>query len=210
MKVAVLSESPADEAAIRILIDGILGGQTQLAEMPPIRARGVSSVFGILPTVLKHLHYRTDADALAVVVDSDRTPVHKPEHEQEGGADERCRLCKIRQTVDSVLAQLRPVPGRPQIKIAVGIAVPAIEAWYCCGRDPHVTEAAWIASLPSGHFPYTTRSLKEEMYGKSHPSLGLETRRATEEARRLAQDLQPLERYFPTGFGALARDVRSW
>ena len=210
MKVAVLSESPADEAAIRILIDGIIGRQTQSAEMPPIRARGVSGVFGILPTVLKHLHYRTDADALVVVVDSDRTPVHKPEHEQDGGADENCRLCKIRQTVDPVLGQLRPIQGRPQIKIAVGLAVPAIEAWYRCGLDPHVTEAAWIASLPSGHFPYTTRSLKEDVYGTSRLSLELETRCATKEARRLAQNLQLLEQCFPTGFGALTRDVRSW
>ena len=209
MKVAVLSESPADEAAIRILIDGILGRPTQSADMPPIQTRGVSGVFTILPTVLKHLHYRTDADALVVVVDSDRTPVHKPEHEQEGAADERCRLCKIRQTIDSALAQL-PVQGRPRTKIAVGIAVPAVEAWYQCGRDPHVTEAAWIASLPSGPFPYTTRSLKEEVYKTSRPPLDLETRRATEEARRLVQDLQLLEQRFPTGFGALADEVRSW
>lgn len=210
MKVAVLSESPADEAAIRILIDGIPGRPTQSADMPPIRARGVSSVFTILPTVLKHLHYRTDADALVVVVDSDRTPVHKPEHEQEGGADERCRLCKIRQIVGSVLGQLRPVQGRTRIEVAVGIAVPAVEAWYRCGLDPHVTEAAWIAGLPSGPFPYTTRSLKEDVYETSRPSLDLETRRATEEAQRLAQDLQLLEQCFPTGFGALAREVRSW
>lgn len=210
MKVAVLSESPADEAAIRILVDGIIGGPTQLADMPPIRTRGVSGVFTILPTALKHLYYRTDADALVIVVDSDRTPVHKPEHEQEGGADENCRLCQIRQTVDSVLGHLRPVQGHPQIKIAVGIAVPAVEAWYRCGRDPHVTEAAWIASLPSGPFPYTTRSLKEDVYETSRPPLDLETRRATEEARRLVQDLQLLEQCFPTGFGTLADEVRNW
>ena len=140
MKVAVLSESPADESAIRILVDGILGRQTQPTDMPPIRARGVSGVFTILPTVLKHLHYRTDADALVIVVDSDRTPVHKPEHEQADSTDERCRLCKIRQMVGSVLTHLRPVQGRPQIKVAAGIAVPAIEAWYRCGLAPHVTE----------------------------------------------------------------------
>ena len=210
MKVAVLSESPADEAAIRILIEGIVGRQTQAVDMPPIGTRGVSGVFTILPTVLKHLHYRTDADALVIVVDSDRTPVHKPEHEQAGGADERCRLCKMRQAIDSVLAQLRPVQGRPQIKIAVGIAVPAIEAWYRCGLDPHVTEAAWIASLPSGPFPYTTNSLKEDVYRTSRPSLELETQRTTEEAQRLTQDLQLLKQCFPTGFGALAREVRSW
>ena len=210
MKVAVLSESPADEAAIRILIEGIVGRQTQAVDMPPIGTRGVSGVFTILPTVLKHLHYRTNADALVIVVDSDRTPLHGPEHEQAGGADERCRLCKMRQTIDPVLDQLRPVQGRPQIKIAVGIAVPAIEAWYRCGLDPHVTEAAWIASLPSGPFPYTTRSLKEDVYETSRPSLELETRRATKEAQRLTQDLQPLEQCFPTGFGALTREVRSW
>ena len=210
MKVAVLSESPADEAAIRILIEGIVGRQTQSADTSQFRRGGVTRAFGILPAVLRHLHCRTDADALVVVVDSDRTPVHKPEHEQAGGADERCRLCKMRRTIDPVLARLRPVQGRPQIKIAVGIAVPAIEAWYRCGLDPHVTEAAWIASLPSGPFPYTTRSLKEDVYETSRPSLELETRRATKEAQRLTQDLQLLEQCFPTGFGALAREVRSW
>ena len=210
MKVAVLSESPADEAAIRILTDGIIGRQTQPADMPPIRTRGVSSVFTILPTALKHLHYRTDADALVIVVDSDRTPVHRSEHEQEGGADERYRLYKIRRIVGSVLGQLRPVQGRPQIKVAVGIAVPAVEAWYRCGLDPHVTEAAWIAGLTSGRFPYTTSRLKEDVYGTSRPPLDLETRRATEEARRLVQDLPLLEQCFPTGFGVLAREVRSW
>ena len=210
MKVAVLSESLADEAAIRILIDGIIGRPTQPADTSQFRRGGVTRAFGILPTVLKHLHYRMDADALVVVVDSDRTPVHKPEHEDSGGADERCRLCKIRQTVDSALDQLRPVQGRSQIKIAVGIAVPAVEAWYRCGLDPHVTEAAWVERLSSGHSPYTTRSLKEDVYGTSRPSLELETQRATEEAQRLTQDLQLLEQCFPTGFGALARDVRSW
>ena len=97
-----------------------------------------------------------------------------------------------------------------RFKVAVGIAVPAVEAWYRCGLDPHVTEAAWIASLPSGPFPYTTRSLKEDVYGTSRLSLELETRCATKEARRLAQNLQLLEQCFPTGFGALTRDVRSW
>ena len=208
MKVAVLSESPADEVAIRILIDGIIGRKTQPVDMPPIRVRGVSGVFNILPTVLKHLHYRTDADALVVVVDSDQTPVHRPEHEQADGADEKCRLCKMRQTIDSVLARLRPIQGRPQIKIAVGIAVPAVEAWYRCGLDPHVTEAAWIASLSSGPFPYTTRGLKEVVYGTSRPSLLMETQRAIEEARRLIQNLPLLEQCFPTGFGALAIAAR--
>lgn len=42
------------------------------------------------------------------------------------------------------------------------------------------------------------------------PPLQLETRRACEEAHRLAQNLSQLEEHFPNGFGALARDVRGW
>ena len=209
MKVAVLSESPADEAAVRILVDGLLGRQTQLVNLFPLRTRGVSVVFSVLPPVIKHSYYRTDADALIVVVDSDRTPVHKPEHEQAGGADEGCRLCRLRRITDPALFQLRPIQGRPQIKIALGIAVPAVEAWYRCGLDAHVTEAAWIAGLQAGPLPYTQTGLKEAVYDISRPSLELETRRATEEARRLAQNLSLLEQCLPIGFGALARDARS-
>jgi hypothetical protein len=33
------------------------------------------------------------------------------------------------------------------LKIAIGLAVPAIEAWLLCGVDPHITEAAWINGL---------------------------------------------------------------
>ena len=78
MKVAVLSESPADEAAIRILVEGLLGRTIEPPPMPPIRSRGHDAVVASLPTVLKHLHYRTDAEALVVVLDSDRSPVHDP------------------------------------------------------------------------------------------------------------------------------------
>ncbi len=46
MKVAVLSESPADEAAIRILLDGILGRPTQSTDIPPIQTRdGLSRIY---------------------------------------------------------------------------------------------------------------------------------------------------------------------
>jgi len=210
MKVAVLSESPADEAAVRILVDGLLGRQTQLVNLPPFRTRGVSGVFTILPVVLRSLHYQAEAGALVVVVDSDQSPVHKPEHDQAGGADEKCRLCRLRQITDSTLAQLRPIQGRPQIKVAFGIAVPAVEVWYRCGLDAHVTEATWIAGLQAGPLPYTQTGLKEDVYETSRPSLELETRRATEEARRLVQNLLLLEQCFPSGFGALAHTVRSW
>lgn len=211
MKVAVLSESSADEAAIRILVEGILGRQTQSPALSSFRTRdpGISGVFRSLPSVLRELHYNLqDTGGLIVVVDSDHTPVHSPDHEQPGSANEKCHLCKLRQIADQVIQQLSPIPNRPSLKTAFGVATPAVEAWY--RRDPHVTEAAWLIALQSNRFPYTKNSLKQDVYGTDRPSLVLETHRATEEARRLVQDLSTLEQRFPAGFGSLARDVRNW
>ena len=78
MKVSVLSESSADEAAIRILVDGILGTETEPIPPPRLRTRGWPSVLKDVPTVVRHLHYRTDADAFVLVVDSDDSPLHDP------------------------------------------------------------------------------------------------------------------------------------
>ncbi|MFH1922028.1 MAG: hypothetical protein ABIP48_19355 [Planctomycetota bacterium] len=169
-------------------------------------------MFKYLPNVLKHLHYRTDADGLVVVVDSDRSPVHQQSHTEPGKTDEKCRLCQMAKIVADVQNELRPRPrGRP-VKIALGLAVPQIEAWYLTGHDPHVSEAAWIVGLQSGKLPYTSDSLKESVYGTDEPLLALETVRATEEAERIVREgkLPLVEQLFPGGFGALANDVRSW
>lgn len=209
MKIAVLSESPADEAAIRILVAGILGRQTQIVPFPPLRTRGLSGVFHSLPPVLKYLYYRTDADALVTVVDSDDSPVHVDLHEQPGGADEQCRLCSLPRIIQQVQSELSPIPDRPFLKTAVGLAVPAMEAWYQHGVDSHVTEATWIMELHGKVYPYTRKSLKQAVYETERPSLDLATRRAIEEAQRLVRDLGRLEQLFP-GFQFLARDIRSW
>ena len=155
MKVAILSESSADEAAVRILVDGLLGRQSLPIHPPPLRSRGWPSVRQILPAVLKHLYYQTDAEALVVVVDSNHSPVHQEAHDQPEGGDERCRLCQLRKAVDRVQGEVRLLPNRPRIKTAVGIAVPAIEAWFLCGSDPRVSEAAWVDGLQSESCPYT-------------------------------------------------------
>jgi hypothetical protein len=207
MNVAVFSESLADEAAVQILVESILGEQIQPVSLPLLRTRGWPSISYDLPMVLKHLHYRTNAQGLVVVVDSDESPVHLSTHEQLGGADTQCRTCQLRGVVIQVQNQLRPIINRAPIKTAIGIAVPAIEAWYRCELDPHVMEAAWIQALQSGNYPYTKRSLKQDVYGAVRtPKMN----RAVEEARRLAQNLAELETWFPNGFGALARDVRGW
>ena len=210
MKLAVFSESSADEAAVRILTEGVLGRQTTSISGPPIRARGWPSVRGVLPSLIRHLHYQTDAEGLILVIDSNHSPIHQPAHDVPAGADKDCRFCLVSLTVDQVQSALRSVHGRTAIKIAIGLAVPCIEAWYLCGLDPHVSEAAWARGLVSRQLPYSGKELKRRAYGTDRPSLSLETDRARAEAQRLAHNCEILESNFPNGFGALARRLRTW
>src|SRR5437764_2311851 len=129
MKVAIFSESPADESAVRILTDAILGVQTRDVVLGGLRTRGYSGVIGTLPAVVKQLYYHTDAEGLVVVADSDDSPVHELAHDAPGGADPACRLCELRRIIAVAEPRLRPVPGRAALKTAVGLAGSAIEAW---------------------------------------------------------------------------------
>lgn len=210
MKVAILSESSADEAAIRILVDGILGAETQAVALPRLRTRGWT-VINVLPAIIKGLYYQSDAEALAFVIDSDDSPVHQPSHDITGGEDPECRLCRVRSIVELEQSRLPILPNRGRINVAVGLAVPSIEAWYRCGIDPQVSEATWSRRLQSsGAGVYTRRTLKKDVYGTERPPLALETTHAIQAARRLAGDLTPLEQLFPGGFGSLLWGVRSW
>lgn len=211
MKVAIFSESSADEAAIRVLLDGLLGQKTVAPQMPPLRSRGVDAVRRDVPMVLKHLQYGKHAEALVVVRDSDRTPPHVEAHNQPGGSDPECRLCEIRGIVDQVTNQFWK-QGLSPIRTALGLAVPQMEAWYLIGHDPHVSEASWISGRKHGKLPFPREHLKAKVYGTNRPSLELETRRAREEAERIVREgrLPELEQFFPGGFGSLAIDVRNW
>jgi hypothetical protein len=164
----------------------------------------------VLPSVLKHLHYQTSAEALVVIVDSDKSPIHQLAHVESESAVAGCRLCQLRQAVSQVHLRLRAVPNRAPIKIAIGLAVPQVEAWYRCGIDPQVSEASWIQALQSRSYAYDGLKLKQAVYGTSRPAIVLMKRRATEEANRLAQNLGLLETFFPNGFGSFANEIRKW
>ena len=209
MKVAILSESPADEAAVGILANSIRPIEAISGQPSSLRARGWPSVYQILPAVITALHYQTDAEALAVVVDSNHSPVHGTDHDVPGGFNPKCRLCFLREKVRKTLGALKQVPGKPMIKTVIGIAVPAIEAWYLCGKDSAVSEAAWKVGLDTGVDPYTKNQLKEKVYGTDRPNLELETACAVEEANRLGESIDLLRTYFPNGFGPFEQDLRS-
>jgi len=209
MNIALLSESPADEAALRVLVGYVLGGRFSRVA-PALRARGWPSVELVLPAILRHLHFNTNADGLVVVVDSDDSPVHTAGHEAPGHHHPHCRLCRLRAVFRRVTRNLPPAQGRDRVLRAVGLCVPALEAWLLCGRDTAVTEAAWTNGQAAGRPPYTRRELKWKVYGTDRPSLPHEVRRAVQEVSRHQGDVRRMENDFPQGFGSLVRDLRGW
>ncbi len=213
MKVAYFAESPADQEALTILTEAILGRKTETVLHAGLRHRGWPTVRTVLPAVLKELHYHTDAEGFVLIVDSNGAPPHLPAHELPNASERQCRLCQLRRIAGEELRKVRPRTGFPPLKVALGLAVPAIEAWLLCGVDAHLTEAAWISGLnePSlGSMPYTKSGLKQQLYGTSHPSLVLETEKMKAAATRLSADLSGLEKLFPHGFGALLNSLRTW
>jgi hypothetical protein len=209
MKVAFLSESPADEAALRVLVEAVLGETVALVH-PGLRARGWPNVAQVLPAILRHLHFNTDADGLVVVVDADDTVVHTGEHEAPGYFHPQCRLCQLRSVFRKTQKRFPRHQGRDRVLRAVGLAVPAIEAWYLCGLDPQVSELAWLKGQTGGIAPYTRRELKWRVYGTDRPGLVFEIQQALVSVRRHRGDLRRLEADFPGGFGSMARELRQW
>ena len=207
MKIALLSESPSDETALRVFVAAVLK-QTPQFVLPGFRARGWPNVAQLMPAVLRHLHFNTDTDVLVVVVDSDDSVVHTGEHDAPKYFHPHCRMCQLRAVYRQTMKKFPPAHGRDRILRTVGVAVPAIEAWYLCGRDASVTEAAWILGQETGRQPYTRAMLKQRVYGTDRPGLPQQTECAVREAERQRHDVRRLESDFP-GFAALAADLRA-
>jgi len=208
MKLGIVSESPADEAAIRVLVEAVLQEPVQLIQ-PSLRARGWPSVAQVLPAIIRHLHFNTDAQGLVVVVDSDDTVVHTQEHEAPSYFHPRCRLCQLRAVFRQTAKKFPSARGKEKLFRAIGVAVPAVEAWYLCGRDERVTEEVWVRGQETAVMPYTRGELKWRVYGTDRPSLRYEIDCALQEVQRHAKDTRRLEYDFP-GFAALAKDLRTW
>ncbi len=201
MRVAVLSESSADEAALRIIVNAVLGVPTIPVELP-LATRGWPAVRDVLPVIIKLLHYRTDAEGLAVVVDSNHTSVSE--------AGPKNRLQELQQIIDKVRGELSPVATRLPMKMAVGVASPAIEAWFLCKKSQDVNEANWEKGLREKRDPYSKVELKKRLYNVELPSLELERTRMVEMANELRNALGVLESQFPVGFGSFRQQLRDW
>jgi hypothetical protein len=202
MRVAILSEFSADEAALRVLVDAVLAVKTLPITNFPLQSRGYNTVRGALAAIIRFLHYRTDADGLVVVVDSNHTTLEE--------LAERNRLRELREMADGVRARLGSVVGRIPLRVAIGVASPAIEAWLLCRRHLEISEAAWEQGLRNKQEPYSKLELKRRLYGVEFASLQLMTEKMMESARELTSDLVRVERKFPKGFGTMAEQLRDW
>jgi hypothetical protein len=202
MRVAILTESPADDAALRVLVDAVLGCQTE-AVVPTLRSReGWPSVYRLLSGSIFSLHHYSDAYGLVVAADGNRTSL------QESSPKNRLRA--LQAMVDKTVASLGRVPGRPRLRVAIGVASPALEAWLLCHRVQEISEAAWEKGLRDQTEPYSKLELKKHLYGSDRPTLPLETEKMVEAARELCGRISLLEQRFPIGFGTLARQLREW
>ena len=209
MKIVCFGESPADQAAMAVFIEGILGEPSEIIDMG-LEGNGVTGVLNALSGVFRGVYFNSDAQGLVVVVDSDDSELHHPDHDKPEGRREDCRLYQARKIIILASKKMRARQGRPGLNVAIGLAVPAIEAWYLVGKEHQVGEAAWRIGLVAAKPPFTRSKLKELVYGTDRPSLEHETECAVKEARRVIADMNALESAFPAGFGSMASIIRSW
>ena len=208
MRASILSESEVYEAGIRILAEAVLGAPLTVIDPVRVRARGFPAAMKRIPSTYKSLHWNSDADGLIIVVDSDESPIHETSHESSGFNAPNCRWCQISRAISELQSQISPRSNGP-LKIAIGLAVPAIEAWYLCGKDIHCTEGHFSRE-PSNALYEIRRDLKRKAYGAHPAPHELMKQKAVEECNRVAKILPLLEQNFPKGFGLFARALRTW
>lgn len=212
MRVAIFSESPSDEAALRELVGTLLGQPLEPVSLN-LRSRGWPAVLKELSAVIRELWLNSRAEALVVSVDTDYSPVHLATHP---AVTSDCRLCQLKQEAGTTLERLVMAhPGKETLfRWAAAAASPAVEAWLLHGTPHALTEASWQAVLLTNPSRYDVRQrvkeLKRQVYGSPQPGEAAAIAMATREARRLATDLPGLRLSFPGGFGTMASAVESW
>src|SRR5438128_3606915 len=120
MKIGYYCESPADQAALAVFTEGILGTPPEPINMD-LEAHSVPGFFSALDGVFRGVHYNSDAEGLLVVVDSDDTELHDPAHEAAAAGVERCRFCQARKIIVQAQRQLKVRQGRAQLRVAIGL-----------------------------------------------------------------------------------------
>ncbi len=206
MRVAILSEGKTDAAVVRLLVDAVLGIETQpVPELVPIHA-GWPAVLESLASALANLMGRNDCDGLVVSFDLDGSIVYPDE------GDPYLKFLRrrdVKQIIDAHTADCANAGTQP-VRIAVAAALPALEAWLLAGTKLAQDEAHYLAIEPDERTRQQRAALKRQKYGTTDPVGPKAIRAALANAERLAADLSILRTHFPIGFGCLEADLRSW
>lgn len=211
MKVAFFSESKADETVLKHFVEELSEeGLEEKDIRKNLQFRSSSSVIKYLPVVIRSVHYNSDAEFLVVSSDSDDTPVHIAQHKTI--KNEQCHLCCLQIIAQKSLAELQESPGKQMLKVAIGVPVPAIEAWLLFGKNPHVSEHYWIRFQNGEKITYDRKKLKTELYGGEHVPEAQRIEISIKAIQRIVENqlLEGLEKEFPQGFGTMADKVRNW
>ena len=152
---------------------------------------------------------------MIIVADSNGDSVenmHSADHDPPGRTRDRVPvlfnpLCR-REGIRDLAAR----PQLPTLRVAVGLAIPTIEAWLLSPRQPGMTEANWRTARQERppREPYSRKQLKKLAYGKEIPTIAAETRIMTELMTDAAKNLKHLETAFPGGFAPLKSALESW
>jgi hypothetical protein len=208
MNVAVFSESPIDEAVLRIFIDGTLGIQTSSAELFKLRARGWPTILKNIGPVLRHLHYRSLAELLVIVADSNNHELHSAAHHPT--PHQNCRHCLLESAAAKASQSLQSIQPWHPIKFAIAVPCPSIEAWLLSVDNRECTEAGWSQRRKDGaNSVHEIRQLKKQLYGDETPhSFEQSLDIACERAKRLIPHIDAVARAFPNSFGSLIAAIR--
>jgi hypothetical protein len=209
MRVAVFSESAIDDQIGMRLVEGIYGKSLVREELQGLRVRGVNALFRTLESVVKRLHYRSFADALVVIADSDNCDVHDATHD---GSQQRCRHCRLEREISRIKRELRRVEGRPPFEIALVVATPSIEAWLVDGGSNCRSETAWRQARSRGVDAVSEiKQMKELAYGSTGlRNSPIRLARGLEHVEQLLERIDVVRAAFPDSFGRFVEAVRSW
>ncbi len=212
MKLCVIGESLHDEVILRAVAEAVLSEPIDLVPSLVTRPGGFDAVRKLLPAIVRSVYYRQlDVQGLIVVVDSDFSWLTAEEVPPESASNQRRpRLPVIHRTLQRALGQLNPVEHRPPLKVAIGLAVPAIEAWLCAADHPQVSEQTWRNGLRAGRCSYTPPGLKTWAYGHDRPSRLEREQAANQFAATVAGGITNLQNRFPLGFGNLIQELERW
>ncbi len=212
MKIAFFGESKSDDVTIKKFVEGILKDEIEETDIRKrLIFRSSSHLDRNLPVVIRSVHYSSDAEFLIICSDSDDFPVHISEHDKK--ENEKCRLCSLRKAVKNSLTKLTNVPNKKMLKVAIGVPVPAIEAWLLFNINPQVSENTWIKKIADEKgVKYDRKTLKRELYGGEHISEVERIEISLKAVKRVVENdlLGDLETAFPQGFGSLSNEVKSW